>query len=104
MSGRLVVVGALAAVVPQVERGLQGLVAVRVVGLMVGRTPAVGVHVVHGDAPREGVNGMDDEPPRGGAGASEVVGRTHEDQVLGFADRARGEVLCGSAAERLVRS
>jgi hypothetical protein len=44
---------------------------------------------------------VDDEPPRGGAGAS---GRgSHErDQELGIADRARSEVLCGSAAERLV--
>src|SRR6476661_2418789 len=47
MRGRLVVVGALAAVVPQVERGLDGLVAAGVLGLVAGRTP-VGVHVVHG--------------------------------------------------------
>src|SRR4051812_39523059 len=46
----LVVVGELAAVVPQVERGLQRcadvLVAARVLGVMAGRAP-VGIHVVH---------------------------------------------------------
>jgi len=42
-----------------------------------------------------------DEPPRGGAGAS---GRgSHErDQELEIADHAWAEILCGSAAERLV--
>ena len=42
MGVRLVVVRALAAVVPQVERGLHGLVAVRVLGLVVGRDPTSG--------------------------------------------------------------
>src|SRR4249919_3066017 len=46
----LVVVGALAAVVPQVERGLDGradvLVAARVLGMVARRAP-VRVHVVH---------------------------------------------------------
>src|SRR6478735_2690439 len=44
--GRLVVVAAFAPVVPQVERGLDGLVAVRVLGL-VGREAPLRVHVVH---------------------------------------------------------
>src|SRR6478735_1439974 len=53
--GRLVVVGAFAPVVPQVERGLDGLVAVRVLGLVVGRPP-VGIHVVHRNcAPQDGL-------------------------------------------------
>src|SRR6478672_5671937 len=95
MSRRLVVVGPLATVVPQVERCLQGLVAVGVLGLVVGGTPAVGVHVVHGTAPHRLSafgRGTDDEPLRGGAGAS---GRgSHErDQELGIADRAEEEVL-----------
>src|SRR5262245_25089432 len=46
---RLVVVGAFAPVVPQVERGLDGLVAAGVLGLVRRRTP-VGVHVVHRDS------------------------------------------------------
>src|SRR4029079_14163770 len=44
--GRLVVVGAFAPVVPQVERGLDGLVAARFLGMVVGGSP-VGIHVVH---------------------------------------------------------
>src|SRR5215217_5436875 len=47
VTGRtLVVVGALAAVVPQVERGLDGLLAARVLRL-VGRRAPLRVHVVH---------------------------------------------------------
>ena len=42
LDGRLVVVGALAAVVPQVERGLDGLVAARVLGLVVRPGPQSG--------------------------------------------------------------
>src|SRR4051794_24284812 len=66
---RLVVVGALAPVVPQVERRLDRLVAAGVLGLVAGGTP-VGVHVVHGSAPvRRCCMDDFDEPPRGGAGA-----------------------------------
>jgi hypothetical protein len=43
---------------------------------------------------------VDDEPHRGGAGAS-GRGFHERDQELG-SRIARGEVLCGSAAERLV--
>src|SRR6478752_5507372 len=58
MRRRLVVVRALAAVVPQVERGLDGradvLLAARVVGVVLGGSP-FGVHVVHRSAlSREG--------------------------------------------------
>jgi hypothetical protein len=35
--------------------------------------------------------------------AHPVVGRTNESQELEIADRAWVEILCGSAAERLVR-
>jgi hypothetical protein len=46
MRKRLVVVGALAAVVSQVKRGLDGLVRVRALGVVPGGSP-VGVHLVH---------------------------------------------------------
>jgi hypothetical protein len=47
MRSRLVVVGALAAVVSQVKRGLDRLVRVGAVGVVPGGSP-VGVHLVHG--------------------------------------------------------
>ena len=47
MRSMLVVVRSLAAVVPQVERGLHGLGALRALGVVLGRTP-LGVHLVHG--------------------------------------------------------
>src|SRR5262245_48287971 len=108
--GRLVVVGPLAAVVPQVERGLDRLAAAGVVVLLrrlavLRRTP-VGVHVVHGPAPvltdaARMLGGGFDEPPRGGAGASGSWVTRRWNQKLGMRI-ARDEVLCGSAAERLV--
>jgi hypothetical protein len=45
----LVVVRALAAVVPQVERGLHGLGVQRALGVVLCRTP-LGVHLVHGSS------------------------------------------------------
>src|SRR5690242_16824649 len=78
MSGRLVVVGPLAAVVPQVERRLQRLVAVGVLGLVVGGTPAVGVHVVHGTAPCFDVGGTWTTSRLVAEPAHPVVGLTNE--------------------------
>src|SRR5690349_19361986 len=95
---RLVVVGALAAVVPQVERGLDRLVAARVLGLVAGRTP-VGVHVVHGKTPRRmwiwsDVVRVDRSTSRRVAEpAHPVVGRTTVESGARIADRAwRGPV------------
>src|SRR6478735_11058650 len=62
---RLVVVGAFAPVVPQVERGLDGLLAARVLGL-VGRRAPLRVHVVHHSLLEKWLEGRDAASPGGG--------------------------------------